>query len=158
MADAAARCRHARAGRMRRCLRVARTQRRDGSVQLRRPARDRGSATVWMSLLICTVLFLGAWALALGQAVTARHRAGAAADLAALAAADHALDGEQRACGRAAEVARAQQARVVACALRGEIADVVAEVRPSTPLAVLPPARSRARAGPASALSDEHAP
>ncbi|MFB6530698.1 pilus assembly protein TadG-related protein, partial [Streptomyces sp. NPDC056399] len=39
--------------------------------------------------------------LALGQAVAARHRAGGAADLAALAAADRALWGEAEACGAA---------------------------------------------------------
>nr|WP_313904675.1 Rv3654c family TadE-like protein [Streptomyces sp. SLBN-118] len=67
--------------------------------------------------------------LAMGQAVVARHRAGSAADLAALAAADHALRGTATACAMATEVARAQGAAVVRCAVRGEIADVTAQAR-----------------------------
>jgi secretion/DNA translocation related TadE-like protein len=111
-----------------------------------------------MLLLIGIVFFLGASALALGQAIAARHRAGAVADLAALAAADRALDGERQACGRAVAVARAQRARIVACTVRGEIADVTAEVRLSAPLAALPPARFRARAGPLALPVEEQAP
>jgi secretion/DNA translocation related TadE-like protein len=81
--------------------------------------------------------------LAMGQAVAARHRAGAAADLAALATADRALLGREAACGAAAEVAGAQDATVVRCAVNGEIADVTAKAgfgpyRPEV----------RARAGP----------
>ncbi|WP_443051563.1 Rv3654c family TadE-like protein [Streptomyces sp. NBC_00234] len=64
--------------------------------------------------------------LALGQAVAVRHRAGGAADLAALAAADRALQGAAAACGAAGRVARAQDAVLVRCAVRGEIADVTA--------------------------------
>ncbi|MFI1971564.1 hypothetical protein BLA24_16790 [Streptomyces cinnamoneus] len=81
--------------------------------------------------------------LAMGQAVAARHRAGGAADLAALAAADHALSGEPAACGLARKVAVAQGAVVVRCAVSGEIAEVAAEAR-AGPYAV----RVRARAGP----------
>ncbi|WP_443034290.1 Rv3654c family TadE-like protein [Streptomyces sp. BE147] len=62
--------------------------------------------------------------LALGQAVAARHRAGGAADLAALAAADQALRGTAAACGTARRVAGAQDTEVVRCVVRGEIADV----------------------------------
>lgn len=85
--------------------------------------------------------------LALGQAVAARHQAGGAADLAALAAADRALWGAADACGTAARVARAQGAEVVRCTLRGEIVDVTARARfgPYAPVV-------RARAGPPGAL------
>lgn len=81
--------------------------------------------------------------LALGQAVAARHRAGGAADLAALAAADHALRGAGAACDAAVRVARAQRAEVVRCTLRGEIAEVAAQARfgPYAPVV-------RSRAGP----------
>ncbi|MGK5628025.1 Rv3654c family TadE-like protein [Streptomyces sp. URMC 123] len=81
--------------------------------------------------------------LAMGQAVVTRHRAAGAADLAALAAADHALEGRVAACARAAHVAAAHGARVVRCAVRGEIADLAAETTfgPFTTTA-------RARAGP----------
>ncbi|WP_445046914.1 Rv3654c family TadE-like protein [Streptomyces drozdowiczii] len=81
--------------------------------------------------------------LALGQVVAARHRAGGAADLAALAAADRALEGAA-ACESAEEVAGAQGAEVVRCAVQGEVADVTARVRfgPYAP-------EVRSRAGPA---------
>ncbi|MFD3352779.1 Rv3654c family TadE-like protein [Streptomyces fradiae] len=81
--------------------------------------------------------------LALGQAVAARHRAGGAADLAALAAADRALSGAEAACAAAARVARAQRAELSSCGLRGEIAEVTARVRfgPYAPAV-------RSRAGP----------
>ncbi|WP_188132031.1 Rv3654c family TadE-like protein [Streptomyces boluensis] len=84
--------------------------------------------------------------LLLGQAVLVRHRAGGAADLAALAAADGALRGRQEACARAVRVARAQGAEVVRCAVRGEIADVTVRAQAGAFRA-----RQRALAGPPSA-------
>ena len=110
---------------------------------------DAGSATVWMLTLIGIVLITGIAALALGQVVMARHRAGAAADLAALAAADHAWDGGPAACEHALAVVRAQRAELVRCGVDGQIADVLVQVAVAVPLAVVPPARARARAGPA---------
>lgn len=101
--------------------------------------KDRGSATVWSLGLMGVLLALFAAVLLMDQAVVARHRAGAAADLAALAAADHALDGEPAACGFATRVASAQGAAVVGCTVTGEIADVIARVGP---------AQARSRAGP----------
>jgi secretion/DNA translocation related TadE-like protein len=104
---------------------------------------ERGSATVWAALsatVLCVVL---AAVLGLGKAVAARHRAGGAADLAALAAADRALEGPARACAAARHVAAAQGARVLRCGMRGDIADVTAAARwgPYDPSV-------RARAGP----------
>ncbi|MFZ3569755.1 Rv3654c family TadE-like protein [Streptomyces sp. BH097] len=64
--------------------------------------------------------------LAMGQAIEVRHRAGSAADLAALAAADHWMDGTTKACALAARVARAQDAGVVRCVVHGEVSDVTA--------------------------------
>ncbi|WP_370531932.1 pilus assembly protein TadG-related protein, partial [Streptomyces venezuelae] len=55
---------------------------------------DGGAATVWVAFAACALCVVFAAVLALGQAVSARHRAGGAADLAALAAADRALWGE----------------------------------------------------------------
>ncbi|MFD8687693.1 Rv3654c family TadE-like protein [Streptomyces sp. NPDC059651] len=85
--------------------------------------------------------------LALGQVVVVRHRAGGAADLAALAAADRALEGAAAACRSAREVAAAQGAEVVRCTVQGEIADVTARVRrgPYAP-------QVRSRAGPVTAV------
>ncbi|MFS8199042.1 Rv3654c family TadE-like protein (plasmid) [Streptomyces sp. CWNU-52B] len=108
------------------------------------PVRDRGSATVWTvgALAVLCVVF-GA-VLAMGQAVVVRHRAGGAADLAALAAADHWMDGETRACAGADRVARAQDTRIVRCAVLGDTADVTVEAGRG-PLT----AEVRSRAGPA---------
>ncbi|MFJ4486853.1 Rv3654c family TadE-like protein [Streptomyces longwoodensis] len=82
--------------------------------------------------------------LSLGHAVVVRHRAAGGADLAALAAADHWTDGEEAACDRAERVAREQGARLVRCAVVGEVSDVTARSGggPFT-------AEARARAGPA---------
>ncbi|MFE8007085.1 Rv3654c family TadE-like protein [Streptomyces sp. NPDC057418] len=92
------------------------------------------------TVTLCAVF---AMVLALGQAVAARHKAGGAADLAALAAADRAVRGEAVACSAAREVAGAQEAEVVRCVVQGEVADVTARVRfgPYSP-------EVRSRAGP----------
>ncbi|WP_405664081.1 flp pilus-assembly TadE/G-like family protein [Streptomyces sp. NBC_01166] len=105
--------------------------------------RDRGLATVWTAVTTTTLCVVFATVLALGQAVAARHRAGGAADLAALAAADQALRGAETACGAAGEVALAQGAEIVRCVVQGEIADVTARARfgPYAP-------EVRSRAGP----------
>ncbi len=114
---------------------------------MRRPWRgreaDRGSATVWVLGVVALLGVVCAGVLAMGQAVLARHRAGAGADLAALAAATEWTRGERAACGRAAEVARAQGVRVVRCAVRGEVADVSVAAGAGPYEAVV-----RARAGP----------
>ncbi|MFD7295625.1 Rv3654c family TadE-like protein [Streptomyces sp. NPDC059897] len=86
--------------------------------------------------------------LAMGQAIEARHRAGSAADLAALAAADHWMDGRAKACALAARVARAQEAGVVRCAVRGEVSDVTATAGHGTFRSEV-----RARAGPPGRVS-----
>ncbi|PSJ29969.1 helicase [Streptosporangium nondiastaticum] len=104
-------------------------------------------ATVWVAVAVTALCAVFAALLAMGQAMVARHRAGGAADLAALAAADHALEGQEAACGLARRVAAAQGTRVVRCAVNGEIAEVAAEAR-AGPYAV----RVRSRAGPAEAV------
>lgn len=108
--------------------------------------RDQGVATVWVAVTTVTLSVVFGFVLALGQVVAARHRAGGAADLAALAAADRALEGPAAACRSAGEVAVAQGAEVVRCTVQGEIADVTARVRrgPYAP-------EVRSRAGPATA-------
>jgi secretion/DNA translocation related TadE-like protein len=75
-----------------------------------------------------------AWAaLTIGSAVLARHRAGAAADFAALAAAAHAdPDGGGSAtddpCAWAERAVRTQGATLVACRCDGEVCEVRAAV------------------------------
>ncbi|WTX53579.1 flp pilus-assembly TadE/G-like family protein [Streptomyces sp. NBC_00649] len=88
--------------------------------------------------------------LTMGQAVIVRHRAGGAADLAALAAADHWMEGRKEACAHAARVAAAQGTRLVRCAVYGEVSDVTAAAG-SAPLTT----EARARAGPAGPVSPE---
>ncbi|MFB7860454.1 Rv3654c family TadE-like protein [Streptomyces sp. NPDC056069] len=95
---------------------------------MRRGRADRGAATVWTAFAACALCMLFGAVLALGQAVTARHRAGGAADLAALAAADRALWGESDACATATRVAGAQGAALTRCQVREDIADVTARV------------------------------
>lgn len=106
-------------------------------------AGDQGLATVWAAMTATTLCVVFAVVLALGQVVSARHKAGGVADLAALAAADTALRGTAAACGAAREVAVAQGAELVRCVVRGEIADVTARSRfgPYAP-------EVRSRAGP----------
>lgn len=84
-----------------------------------------------------------------GSAVIARHRAQAAADLAALAAAQHLADGS--ACSQASVVARSMRATVTRCAV--EDLDVVVSVETSVPVGRIPvgPARAVAKAGPVDA-------
>ncbi|GGS48936.1 hypothetical protein GCM10010253_24040 [Streptomyces badius] len=104
---------------------------------------DRGVATVWAAVTVAGLCTVFAVVLALGQAVAARHRAGGAADLAALAAADRAWEGAGAACAAARRVALAQDAVVVRCVVLGEVADVTARSGFGPYLPTV-----RARAGP----------
>jgi secretion/DNA translocation related TadE-like protein len=83
-----------------------------------------------------------------GSAVIARHRAQAAADLAALAAAVHLADGGGAACSQASAVARAMGTAVSQCVV--EDLDVVVTVDAAVALGRMGvgPARATARAGP----------
>ncbi|MEU7551061.1 Rv3654c family TadE-like protein [Streptomyces sp. NPDC044571] len=93
-------------------------------------SRDRGSATVWAALVATVLSAVFGGVLLLGQAVVARHRAAAAADLAALAAAATWAHGPEQACAAARRVAGAQGAALTACTVQGEVAAVTA--RPTT--------------------------
>ncbi|MET8689556.1 Rv3654c family TadE-like protein [Streptomyces sp. NPDC004732] len=106
--------------------------------------RDRGAATVWVVVAMAVLGVICGAVLAMTQVVVARHRAGGAADLAALAAADRWPTGSTEACAGAVRVAEAQGARVLRCAVRGELSEVTAasSAGPFT-------ATVSARAGPA---------
>jgi secretion/DNA translocation related TadE-like protein len=82
----------------------------------------------------------------LGAAVVARHRAQAAADLAALAAAARLPAGAERACAQADAIARAMRAHTAGCLL--DDLDVVITIEISTAGGRWGPARAAARAGP----------
>ena len=115
----------------------------------RRSLGDRGSVAVVTLGVISVVLLLTISGLVLASAVLSSHRARAAADLAALAAAGALTRGESAgtACELAAAVAAANHGRVQQCVASGM------EVRLSVavPAAVrgLGNATARARAGPA---------
>lgn len=114
-------------------------------------ARETGSATVWALVLAMVVGSAGTVLTALASVAVAGYRAGAAADLAALAAAGRSAD-ESGACVLARRVAEAQGGRLRACVVRSDVADVTVEVALSGSLGRLPPARVRARAGPTDAV------
>jgi secretion/DNA translocation related TadE-like protein len=107
---------------------------------------DRGAATVWTAGAIAALAVVFGLALHLGSAVIIRHRTTAAADLAALAAASHAVAGEQHACGRAGWVVDRMGGRLVRCRLVAWDAVVEVESR----AAGLGRATAHARAGPVS--------
>lgn len=96
-----------------------------------------------IAVLLC-VTGAGAY---LGAAVVARHRAQAAADLAALAAASRLPSGAEMACARATAVARRMRVDAVRCEVDG--LDVVVTV--DVAVAVAGTAHAAARAGPAGA-------
>jgi secretion/DNA translocation related TadE-like protein len=112
--------------------------------------RERGSATVWVLALSGVLAVLGAACLLVGVAAVARHRAGAAADMAALAGAGRAAVGDPAACTTAAAVARADGAALDGCDL-GAGGVVTVRVRVTVRLGPFgsAPALARARAGPA---------
>ncbi|MFE4633848.1 Rv3654c family TadE-like protein [Streptomyces sp. NPDC056773] len=117
----------------------------------RADARDRGSATVWGVVVATVLVAVFGGVLLLGQAVVSRHRAGAAADLAALAAAVSWAHGPEAACATAARVAGAQGAQVTGCAVTGEVAEVTTRA-PTGPFG--PELRSRAGPPPPAPLDE----
>lgn len=110
---------------------------------------DRGSGTIWMLALIALTWSVAAMAMTVGGVRVARHRAYAAADLAALAAASHTADGPRRACQLAARIARSSGGRLSRCALHGRVSEVtvIAEL-PNVPALRHLAATAQARAGP----------
>ncbi|WP_285758233.1 Rv3654c family TadE-like protein [Nocardiopsis ansamitocini] len=78
---------------------------------------DNGSGTVWV-LTLCALLWFSALSsVALLSVRTDRHRAVAAADLAAIAGAGAAARGAASACARAQSTAEANDARLTDCTL-----------------------------------------
>jgi secretion/DNA translocation related TadE-like protein len=112
-------------------------------------ARERGSATIWVLALATVLATVGAAVVLVGAAVVARHRATAAADLAALAGAGRAVLGDPDACAAAARVAQANGARLKTCSV-GAGAAVQVHVSLAVRLGPLglTEAPARARAGP----------
>jgi secretion/DNA translocation related TadE-like protein len=103
--------------------------------------------------MMAVLLALTIGGVAIGSAVFARHRAQAAADLAALGAAVHLADGTDQACTLAAALAKRMHTVLAQCAV--EDLDVVVTVDASVAFGRmgLGPARATARAGPVEARS-----
>ncbi|SDN33485.1 helicase/secretion neighborhood TadE-like protein [Allokutzneria albata] len=95
-------------------------------------------------LLSVLVLLIG-----LGSALIHRHRAEAAADLAALAAAGQAASGVAASCRAAERVAARMGVAITSCRLDGWDALVEVRARANGPLPFVVPVVARARAGPA---------
>jgi secretion/DNA translocation related TadE-like protein len=112
---------------------------------------DHGSVTVWLLAVGLVIVLVAAGLAMVGGAVVARHRAQAAADLAALAGAIRAWDGEATACDRAADVSARNGAALLACQLDELDVVVTVEVVPDL-LASHGAARASARAGPTESL------
>jgi secretion/DNA translocation related TadE-like protein len=121
---------------------------------------DAGSASIWLLAFAMVLWVAAAGAVAMAGAVTARHRAASAADLAALAGAqelaraitaDSTSDSTASACAAAGATATANHATLVSCAATGAVVDVVAAVQTTgiARLAALATTvRAHARAGP----------
>ncbi|MHC1563472.1 Rv3654c family TadE-like protein [Actinomycetospora sp. C-140] len=105
-------------------------------------------ATVLAAAAVGVLVLLLGLGLQLGAATLARHRAEAAADLAALAAARAVVEGVDVACERASTVAAGNGARVLACTARGWTVTVVAAAPCRCVPSVSGDATGRARAGP----------
>lgn len=129
-----------------------RRRRRSASV-LRNTGADRGSASLLVLWVACLVWWLGVGSAYVASAMTARHRAAATADLAALAAADRAFYGPVAACRSAREVALAMAGRVERCSVNGLVADVTVLVQPVLRVPGESAVTVRARAGPSSLAS-----
>lgn len=102
-----------------------------------------GAVTVWAALVIAALLVVLCGVAYVGAAVLARHRAQAAADLAALAAAA-ALRAGEPSCDEAARIAQANGADMASCTDAGGgdvLVAVAVDVLGSA-------AEARARAGP----------
>ena len=112
--------------------------------------RDRGSATIWVlasSIALSTLAFVSIDA---ASAVLARHRAQAAADLAALTAAEFTTGGASAACPAAARIVASNGGRMTACRLDGLNATVTVVIPVAVALPGVGPALATARAGPVS--------
>lgn len=112
---------------------------------------DRGSATVWTVGAIMALLVTLMFVLYDAGVVETRHRAEAAADLAALGAAERAASGGPAACARARWLTDQMRVTLASCRVRGW--DSYIEVKAQLPadLRRFGVVHARARAGPAHA-------
>jgi secretion/DNA translocation related TadE-like protein len=117
---------------------------------MRRSRRsESGIATLWGLAIIGILLLFAAVSAGVVSLIGARHQAETAADLAALAGAQSAADGNGDPCQVASRVAVANRGRLVRCAVDGDIVEVRVEVESPRLLGHTWTLTGRARAGPA---------
>ncbi|GAA0263572.1 hypothetical protein GCM10009539_57050 [Cryptosporangium japonicum] len=108
----------------------------------------RGSASVLALAVGLALLLVGLGFQTVGAAAVARHRAGLAADLAALSGALHVAEGAPAACARAAAIASENGATLTDCRTTGTHVIVSTAVPPTGPAALIGQATATAHAGP----------
>lgn len=115
---------------------------------MKRLRDDRGAASIFLLAVGLVLVGIALAAVTEGAARVARHQAGVAADLGALAGGPHAIEGQAAACAVAGRYVEANHARMTACVVDGLEIVVRTEVR----LTLYPAsAEAAARAGPVSA-------
>ncbi|MPZ61356.1 MAG: hypothetical protein GEU93_08670 [Propionibacteriales bacterium] len=110
----------------------------------RRIDRDRGSATVYALALVAGLVVFSVLALGFAGFAVTKHRAAAAADLAALAGAAGPAEG----CALAESTASRNGARLTSCVVDGPYVTVSVEVSAPEVFGFSPRVPARARAGP----------
>lgn len=110
-------------------------------------SREQGSGTVWVLTVVTLIWAVVIAGVAVGAARVARHRAGMAADLAALAGARRLPGDAVSACAEAARVAALNHTRLRACVVDGSEIEVSVLTRGGSGLRS-PAAFARSRAGP----------
>ena len=90
---------------------------------------ERGSGSILMLMAIAIVAAVASAVLVVSGGLDTRQRAQVAADLSAVAAAAHALDGPSSACDRAKAVTQANGAAMRSCVVVDGIAEIKVEVR-----------------------------
>ncbi|MCW6006608.1 flp pilus-assembly TadE/G-like family protein [Micromonospora sp. CPCC 205371] len=113
-----------------------------------RERRDRGAASVWVLAIGLVFVVAGLAGAAVGAARVAKHQARTAADLGALAGAALAIEGEEAACGRAADLVAHNGGRLTRCVIDGLDVIVAVEVEVTPLPGITRTARQEARAGP----------
>ncbi|QRI76280.1 MULTISPECIES: Rv3654c family TadE-like protein [Rhodococcus] len=108
---------------------------------------DRGSASVLGCFVAVALIVVTGLLVQTGAGVATRHRAQAAADLAALAVAGALDRGSDTACSEADRIAARMRVQVRSCTVDGW--DAVVEVAAEVSLPAGRQARAIARAGPA---------
>ncbi|WP_326944960.1 Rv3654c family TadE-like protein [Amycolatopsis sp. NBC_01307] len=108
---------------------------------------DSGAATIWTAVAVAALTGIAVLGLWLSTVTIARHQVESAADLGAVAAASHASEGPDKACGRARWVTERMGVTLLTC--RWQRLDALIEVEaPSSKFAGLPAPSAHARAGP----------